>query len=92
MTFTELKIIRWLFRIECKHEFREPQSPNVCKPTIYCIHCGEIKKLPENHKWERASTSYVGGVRNEKGDITQWQHRTFHLKCERCGNRKSTSG
>ena len=88
MTFTELKIVRWILRTECKHEYQEPVSINLCRPSIYCIHCGDIKKLSENHKWVRTSTSYVGGVRDEKGDIKQWQQRTFHLKCEKCGDRK----
>jgi Fe2+ or Zn2+ uptake regulation protein len=69
----------------CNHEFVEPKVMNECKPSVYCIHCGKVKNLPDNHEWETFSTTFIGGQRNEKGEIKQWDRRTFHLKCVKCG-------
>jgi hypothetical protein len=84
----ELQFVRWLLKPTCQHEYREPTNINLCRPSVYCIHCGDIKKLPENHKWKKTNTTYIGGVRDSSGDVQQWQQRTFHLECEKCGDRK----
>lgn len=65
----------------CFHKYGEIDANN----RQICVKCGKVNQLPCNHVWEQKSLSYIGGVRNEKGVINEWDYKHFILKCSKCG-------
>ena len=86
-----MKFVFKLLPFICQHQFKETNQ-ETCQPVLYCYRCGKVKKLPEKHVWEKTGTTYIGAQRNDKGDINQWEQRTWHLECKVCGERTKRNG